>query len=44
VKCLEIDGRGKVRLSMRVVDQETGEDDPNAAPPKSGPSKGPRRN
>lgn len=44
VKCLEIDGRGKVRLSMRVVDQETGEDDPNAAPPKAGPSKGPRRN
>lgn len=43
VKCLEIDGRGKVRLSMRVVDQETGEDDPNAAPPKSGPKKGPRR-
>jgi len=43
VKCLEIDGRGKVRLSMRVVNQETGEDDPNAAPPKSGPSKGPRR-
>lgn len=27
VKCLEIDGRsGKVRLSMRVVDQTTGED------------------
>ena len=47
VKCLEIDGRGKVRLSMRVVDQATGEEDPNAAPPKpSGPPKGrgPRRN
>lgn len=43
VKCLEIDGRGKVRLSMRVVDQETGETDPNAAPPKAGPSGGPRR-
>ncbi|WP_374762813.1 polyribonucleotide nucleotidyltransferase [Yunchengibacter salinarum] len=25
VKCLEVDNRGKVRLSMRVVDQETGE-------------------
>jgi len=44
VKCLEIDGRGKVRLSMRVVDQATGEEDPNAAPPKSGPPKrSPRR-
>ena len=38
MKCLEIDGRGKVRLSMRVVDQETGEDDPNAreAKPRGG--------
>jgi polyribonucleotide nucleotidyltransferase len=26
VKVLEIDGRGKVRLSMKVVDQESGED------------------
>jgi len=26
VKVLEIDQRGKVRLSMRVVDQETGEE------------------
>jgi polyribonucleotide nucleotidyltransferase len=26
VKVLEIDGRGKVRLSMKVVNQETGED------------------
>lgn len=26
VKCLEIDPKGKVRLSMRVVDQESGED------------------
>lgn len=34
VKCLEIDGRGKVRLSMRVVNQETGEDDPDAEPAK----------
>ena len=40
VKCLEIDGRGKVRLSMRVVDQETGEEDPDARPPKAGPSGG----
>lgn len=40
VKCLEIDGRGKVRLSMRVVDQATGEDDPNAreAKPRGGRS------
>lgn len=46
VKCLEIDPRGKVRLSMRMVDQETGEDDPNAAPPKESPKggkRGPRR-
>jgi len=43
VKCLEIDGRGKVRLSMRVVDQETGEDDPNAAPAKASPPRRPRR-
>ncbi|MEX0300631.1 MAG: polyribonucleotide nucleotidyltransferase [Kordiimonas sp.] len=44
VKCLEIDGRGKVRLSMRVVNQETGEDDPDARPAKSGPSgRGPKR-
>ena len=28
VKCLGIDDRGKVRLSMRVVDQETGEEIP----------------
>jgi polyribonucleotide nucleotidyltransferase len=26
VKVLEIDGRGKVRLSMKVVDQATGDD------------------
>ncbi len=44
VKCLEIDGRGKVRLSMRVVNQETGEDDPDARPAKAAPQKrGPRR-
>ncbi|WCL54230.1 polyribonucleotide nucleotidyltransferase [Gimibacter soli] len=38
VKCLEIDGKGKVRLSMRVVNQETGEEDPNARPAKAAPS------
>ena len=43
VKCLEVDGRGKVRLSMRVVNQETGEDDPNAAPAKASPPRRPRR-
>ena len=43
VKCLEVDQRGKVRLSMRVVDQETGEDNPDAAPPKEAPQKKPRR-
>jgi polyribonucleotide nucleotidyltransferase len=26
VKCLAIDDRGKIKLSMKVVDQETGED------------------
>ena len=34
VKVLEIDPRGKVRLSMRVVDQETGEELPDNRPPK----------
>jgi polyribonucleotide nucleotidyltransferase len=37
VKVLEIDGRGKVRLSMRVVDQETG-----AELEDTRPAKGPR--
>ncbi|HEX8301209.1 polyribonucleotide nucleotidyltransferase [Sphingomonas sp.] len=32
VKVLEIDQRGKVRLSMRVVDQETGEELPDTRP------------
>jgi polyribonucleotide nucleotidyltransferase len=32
VKCLAIDDRGKVRLSMKVVDQETGEEIPEDAP------------
>jgi polyribonucleotide nucleotidyltransferase len=34
VKVLEIDNRGKVRLSMRVVDQETGEELEDARPPR----------
>jgi len=34
VKVLEIDNRGKVRLSMRVVDQETGEELPDIRPPR----------
>jgi polyribonucleotide nucleotidyltransferase len=34
VKLLEIDPRGKVRLSMRVVDQETGEELPDTRPPR----------
>ncbi|MCA3254689.1 MAG: polyribonucleotide nucleotidyltransferase [Alphaproteobacteria bacterium] len=34
VKVLAIDERGKVRLSMRVVDQETGEELPDTRPPR----------
>ena len=34
VKVLEIDQRGKVRLSMRVVDQETGEELEYTRPPR----------
>ena len=34
VKVLEIDPRGKVRLSMRVVDQETGEELEDSRPPR----------
>ncbi len=38
VKCLDVDPRGKVRLSMRVVDQDTGES--NGLEPKDrGPKK-----
>ena len=33
-KVLEIDNRGKVRLSMRVVDQETGEELEDTRPPR----------
>ncbi|MCJ1962638.1 polyribonucleotide nucleotidyltransferase, partial [Novosphingobium mangrovi (ex Hu et al. 2023)] len=54
VKVLEIDNRGKVRLSMRVVDQETGEELEDTRPPKAprgdrdgggrgGDRRGPRR-
>ncbi len=34
VKLLEIDPRGKVRLSMRLVDQETGEELEDTRPPR----------
>ncbi|MGB3754395.1 MAG: polyribonucleotide nucleotidyltransferase [Parerythrobacter sp.] len=34
VKVLEIDSRGKVRLSMRVVDQDTGEELEDTRPPR----------
>jgi polyribonucleotide nucleotidyltransferase len=40
VKVLEIDQRGKVRLSMRVVDQETGEELEDTRPPRE--DRGPR--
>jgi len=55
VKVLEIDPRGKVRLSMRVVDQETGEELPDTRPAREpreggdrdrgprGDGRGPRR-
>ncbi len=43
VKVLEIDQRGKVRLSMRVVDQETGEELEDTRPPRENKSRGPRR-
>ena len=45
VKVLEIDPRGKVRLSMRVVNQETGEaleDTRPAREPREGGDRGPR--
>jgi polyribonucleotide nucleotidyltransferase len=46
VKVLEIDPRGKVRLSMRVVDQETGEELEDTRPPREKSERsdrGPRR-
>lgn len=45
VKLLEVDNRGKVRLSMRVVDQETGEELEDTRPPREpreGGDRGPR--
>jgi polyribonucleotide nucleotidyltransferase len=43
VKVLEIDPRGKVRLSMRVVDQETGAELEDTRPPREGrDDRGPR--
>ena len=46
VKLLEVDQRGKVRLSMRVVDQETGAALEDTRPPREGGDRrdrGPRR-
>jgi polyribonucleotide nucleotidyltransferase len=34
VKLVEVDQRGKIRLSMRLVDQETGEELPDTRPPR----------
>ncbi len=43
VKVLGIDDRGKVRLSMRLVDQVTGEEIADTRPPREdGPDRGPR--
>ncbi len=45
VKLLEVDQRGKVRLSMRLVDQETGEELDDTRPPREpreGGDRGPR--
>jgi len=45
VKLLEVDQRGKVRLSMRLVDQVTGEELPDTRPPREpreGGDRGPR--
>jgi polyribonucleotide nucleotidyltransferase len=45
VKLVEVDQRGKVRLSMRLVDQETGEELPDTRPPREpreGGDRGPR--
>ena len=45
VKLLEVDQRGKVRLSMRLVDQENGEELHDTAPPRElreGGDRGPR--
>jgi len=42
VKVLEVDPRGKVRLSMRVVDQETGEELEDTRPPREPRERGDR--
>ncbi|MFT8737125.1 MAG: polyribonucleotide nucleotidyltransferase, partial [Zymomonas mobilis] len=42
VKVLEIDNRGKVRLSMRVVDQETGAELDDNRPPRDTSDRAPR--
>ena len=43
VKVLAMDDRGKVRLSMRLVDQETGEEIADTRPPREGgDDRGPR--
>ena len=42
VKVLEIDSRGKVRLSMRVVDQETGAELEDTRPPREERPRGER--
>ena len=38
VKVLGVDDRGKVRLSMKAVDQETGEDISNKPQPADAPA------
>ena len=42
VKVLEIDPRGKVRLSMRLVDQETGAEIEDTRPPREDRPRGDR--
>ncbi|MEA1015199.1 polyribonucleotide nucleotidyltransferase [Sphingosinicella sp. LY1275] len=42
VKVLEVDPRGKVRLSMRVVDQETGAELEDTRPPREARERGER--
>jgi polyribonucleotide nucleotidyltransferase len=42
VKLVEVDPRGKVRLSMRLVDQETGAELEDTRPPREGGDRGPR--
>jgi polyribonucleotide nucleotidyltransferase len=44
VKVLDIDNRGKVRLSMRCVDQNTGEDISDRFPPKEAREKREKKN